>query len=277
MDEGRGTIVKKIGIVGCGAMGSTIAKAIVSDFKKQARLAALYDIDSGKSQKLGNILNKKNIVVSGLMDLIKKSDLVIESAHSNSSRDIALKAIKKKRDCLIMSVGGLIDAQDVLALAKRKGCKVYIPSGAICGIDGLKAHKMAGIKKVILTTRKPPLALKGAPYITENKIDLEKINQETLIFEGTAADAVLAFPQNTNVAATLSLAGIGKDKTYVRIVSSPEYSGNTHEIQIESDAGSTFIRCENSPSPDNPKTSYLAILSAIATLKGILDPVKIGA
>lgn len=267
--------IKRIGLVGCGAMGTKIAQAIVGEFSGVARICALYDIDSVKAHALSGKLKKRNLAAKSLQDLIKNSDFIVEAASSNVSADIARKAISQGRDCLIMSVGGLLDAFDVFALARKKGCSLHIPSGAICGIDGLKAHALARIKKVTLTTTKPAQALKDSPYVARNKINLSSIKKATEIFSGSAKEAVSYFPQNINVAATLSLAGIGGEKTRVRMVCAPA-GGNIHEIEIESEAGRTFVRCENEPSPDNPKTSYLAILSAIAALKRIFEPVKIG-
>ena len=268
--------LKRIGIVGCGAIGSKIAEAINSDLKDKAKLSALYDIDSVKARDLAGKLRKKNIIVLSLARLIRRSDLVVEASSAGAAADIAREALRNRRDCLIMSVGGLLGAEDIFDLAREKNCSVYVPSGAIAGIDALKAHKLANIKRVILTTRKSPQALSGAPYVIQKKIDLDNIKEETIIFEGSAQKAVAFFPQNINVAALLSLAGIGKEKTRVKIVCSPGYSRNIHEIEIESSAGKTFVRCENSPCPDNPKTSYLAVLSAIAALKEIFEPIKIG-
>src|SRR3989338_5091960 len=268
--------LKKIGIVGCGVIGSKIAQTVCSDLKGKAILNALCDLDLAKAKDLAGKLRKKNIVVSDLYELIRKSDFIVEAATAEVSADIARKAINSKRDCLIMSVGGVLDAPDIFSLAKKKGVSLHIPSGAVCGIDGLKAHRLAGLKKVLITPRKPAIAFKNAPYVTRNKIDLSRIKKETTLFSGKAKDAVKAFPQNINVAAVLSLAGIGKDKTMVRIIASPDTNINSHEIEIESKAGKSFIRCENPPCPDNPKTSYLAVLSAISALKQIFDPVKIG-
>lgn len=266
---------KRIGIVGCGAIGSKIAKAVCSDLKAQALLSALYDEDNNKAQKLAGLLKKRDIVVSSLRGLIKKADFVVEAASSKASAHIARQALSAGRDCMIMSAGGLLEDPGIFKLAREKGCFVYIPSGAICGVDGLKAHKLAGIKTVTLITRKPPDALKDSPYVIQNKLNLEALKEEREIFEGSAKQAVKFFPQNINVSAALSLAGLGKEKTRVKIICSP-CSKNIHEIEIESGAGKTFIRCENEPSPDNPKTSYLAILSAIATLRQIFAAVKIG-
>jgi len=146
----------------------------------------------------------------------------------------------------------------------------------VLGLDGVKAARLGAITEVTLTTRKPPAGLKGAPYIEEKGIDLDAIKDEELIFEGAAGEAIKAFPKNVNVSATLSLAGIGAEKTKVRIICSPKYVRNSHEIELKGEAGTFFIRAENVPSPDNPKTSYLAVLSALATLKGIASAVRVG-
>ncbi|MBI4708486.1 MAG: DUF108 domain-containing protein, partial [Candidatus Omnitrophica bacterium] len=155
-------------------------------------------------------------------------------------------------------------------------CQIYLPSGAICGLDGVKSASLGRIDKVTLTTRKPPRSLEGAPYLVSKGINLSQIKQETLLFEGTAEEAIRGFPQNVNVCATLSIAGIGPEKTRVKIITSPFYTSNIHEVEAEGAFGRLTVRTENVPSPQNPKTSYLAALSAIATLKQILEPVKIG-
>lgn len=267
----------KIGIAGCGAIGSSLAEAVVSKFAKRAELSGLYDIDVKKGSELSRKL-KKNVTAKSLEELINNSDLVIEAAGAHSSLDIAKKSVSSGRDVMVMSVGGLISGfLELKELAQQKNARVFIPSGAICGIDGLKASAQAKINKVTLTTKKPPKAFSSVQYIKDNKIDLDAIKKETVIFEGNALAAVKSFPQNINVAATLSLAGIGAEKTTVRIVASPEITRNIHEVEIQSEAGSIVTRTENVIHPNNPKTSYLAVLSAIAVLQQILEPVKIGA
>ena len=294
----------KIGIVGCGAIGSSLAKAIVSGFSKEAELVSLYDIDIEKAYNLSMALaigsqttalwpvalaigsqtmvsrpikfNKK-LAVLNLEDLINKADLVIEATKADVAFDIVKKVLSLSKDIMIMSVGGIIQHyQELKVLTEEKKARIFIPSGAICGIDGLKASSLGKINKVILTTRKPPKAFLGAPYVLKKKIRLDNIDKDTVLFEGNASQAIKAFPQNINVAATLSMAGIGPQETIVRIVASPTISRNIHEIEIESDAGKIITRTENVVHPDNPKTSYLAVLSAQATLKQILEPIKIG-
>ena len=265
----------KVGIVGCGTIGSEIALYCHDSLEDRVELTAICDIDKKKEGDLASRLNKK-VKILALDAVIGEADIVIESASAKISADIAEKCIAKGKDCLIMSVGGLLGKEGLLDSARSKGVKIYIPSGAVCGIDGLKAASIGEIESVTLITRKPPKGLIGAPYLVANNIDISKIGEERVVFEGSAEEAIKGFPQNVNVAAVLSLAGIGAKKTRVRIITSPEYRTNTHEIEITGDSGRITTRTENMPSKANPKTSALAVMAAIATLEGITDSVKIG-
>lgn len=261
---------KKIGIIGCGAMGSQIALYLQSRFRDKAIVSALSDIDSARAKWLANKIRPRPLV-AGIEDVIKKSDLVIEAASAEISGQIAEEAITLHKDVLIMSTGGLLDKLHLFEKARLKGIRIYIPSGAICGLDGLASASVGKIKKVILTTRKPIQGFRGSQYLAKHNIILEKIGKETLLFSGSARDAIKYFPQNINVAVTLSLCGVGPDKTMVRIFTSPVYTRNIHEILVEGQFGRFFTRTENVPSKENPKTSQLAIFSAMAKLKEILE------
>lgn len=265
----------RVGIIGCGTIGREIAKACEKRLRKNVRLFAICDIDEKKACELNKSLESK-VPILKVDDLIEKVDLVIESASAHVSGEIVEKAIRSQKDLFIMSIGGLLGKESLLRLAEETGIKVYLPSGAICGIDGLKAASIGRIDSVTLTTKKPPKGLKGAPYLKKSRVDLNKINGETLIFEGSARDAVENFPQNVNVCAALSLAGIGADKTRVRIITSPDYTRNVHEVEIIGDFGKITTKTENVPSETNPKTSALAVMSAIATLEGIVNSVRVG-
>jgi len=266
----------RIGIVGCGAIGSSLAKSIVRDFSKGSVLSALCDIDIDKARNLSRRLERR-IPVVNLGQLISKSDLVIEAASAKISSDIALAALRMNKDVMVMSVGGLVGRINKLkSLALKSGRKVYIPSGAISGIDAVKAARMGKIKTATLTTTKNPLAFKGVKYVENKWGRLGNIKKPLVLFSGPAQLAVRYFPQNINVAAVLSLAGIGADKTIVKIIASPEVNKNIHEISVIAEAGNITTRTENILHPENPKTSFLAVLSAQAVLKQILEPVKIG-
>jgi len=212
-------------------------------------------------------------------ELVRSVDLVIESASQNAVRFIVPQALEAGCDVMVLSVGALADDElrgTLFGLAKEHSCKLYFPSGAVVGIDGLNSASAAGISSVTLATRKPPSGLMGAPYVVEHGIELEKLEKETLLFEGPASEAVKAFPANVNVAATISLAGIGFERTRVKVIADPSLSRNVHEITVEGEFGKFSTRVENLPSPENPKTSYLAALSAVSTLKKILNPVQVG-
>jgi aspartate dehydrogenase len=266
----------RIGIVGCGAIGSSLAECIVRDFAKAAVLSALCDAEEKKAQVLSRRLGKGTLVTD-IAGLITKSDLIIEAASARCSAQVAMAAIQKKKDVMVMSVGGLVGAIDkIKRRAQRSGSKVYIPSGAISGIDAVKAAGMGRIKSATLTTTKNPASFKGVKYVEAKLKGLDKIKKPVILFSGPAREAVKYFPQNINVAAVLSLAGIGADRTGVRIVASPRVSKNIHEIDIVAEAGNISTRTENILHPENPKTSYLAVLSAQAVLKQVLEPVKIG-
>ncbi|MBI5416399.1 aspartate dehydrogenase [Candidatus Poribacteria bacterium] len=265
----------KAGIIGCGAIGREIGKAIIENIPS-IELIAISEIQPENINKFNQIV-KKNFNSISIQKLISGTDFIIESASAKISYEIACEALSCGKNVMIMSVGGLVhDFSKIFSLAKKHGGKLYIPSGAICGIDGLKAAACSKIYSVELTTRKPPQGFSGSEYLEKNNIKIENITHETCIFNGNAEKAVLAFPKNINVSLTLSLAGIGAEKTKVKIIADPACTTNIHEICVQGDFGKFYLKTENEPSPDNPKTSYMAILSAICILKNINNPISIG-
>ena len=266
----------KVGVIGCGTIGQELASACQKKFVTEVTLDAIADMDLSKARKLQSRLKPKPKILSA-EDLIKYCDLVIEAASKHASFDIAKRALSLGKDVMIMSVGGLLGRErEIFEIARTHRSCLYIPSGGVVGIDGLKAARIGKIYRVTLTTRKPPQGFEDAPYVIKHAIRLKNLKQEKLLFEGDAAAAVRGFPKNINVSATLSLAGLGAKKTKVRIIASPHMLVNVHEVYVQGDSGSFYTRCENFPSEQNPKTSRLAILSAVATLERILRNVKIG-
>lgn len=265
----------KIGLIGCGAIGKSLMMMAQKRFNDAFQITALCDLDHLKAKKLNKALGCGKVM--GFKALIKSCDLVVEAASAKISFDVAQEALLKKKNVLVMSIGGILGREGKLfEIARRNKKRIFLPSGAICGLDGVKALALAGIDSLTLKTYKPPQALKGAAFIEKNKIDLDGIKEETMIFSGTAQEAVASFPQNINVVAVLSVAASGLVVPRVEIYASPELSRNVHVIEVESKAARLLIRCENVPSPDNPKTSYLAILSALAMLSGVSDSVRVG-
>ena len=266
----------KIGIIGCGAIGTGIAKSIRKELQDRYRLNALYDIDGQKARGLARSIKSKGIVRASLDSLLKNCDIVVEAVNAKDTQHLIRRALAARKDVMVMSVGKLLNARNLFNLARKNNCHLLLPSGAIGGLDAVKAARLKGLSSITLTTRKPPQGLQNAPFLIKNKIDLSKIKKETTLFEGTVDEAVRGFPRNINVAATLALAAQARKRLKVRIRTSPDIKKNSHEIEATGAFGRLTARTENVPSPDNPKTSYLAVLSGIQTLKQFYDPVKVG-
>jgi aspartate dehydrogenase len=271
----------KIALIGCGNIGEILARAIERGDAGRVELTWVLDRTVEKCEKFVQKLHSKPSITTNLGEIIadREVDLVVEAASQAAVTGYAIKVLEAGKDLMVMSVGALADEkllQKMMETAERKQRKVYIPSGAILGIDGIRAAKLAGIDEVVLTTRKPAMTLAYSSYIKERRIDLGKLREPMVVFEGPAKEAVKAFPASVNVAATLSLSGIGFERTKVRIVADPTLDRNIHEVHIKSKGGEFFTQAKNLPSPDNPKTSYLAALSAVQTLANISSNFKLG-
>ena len=157
-----------------------------------------------------------------------------------------------------------------------KNRHVLVPSGAVGGLDVLRAARIGGLDTVELRTTKPPRALRGAPYLAAHRIDVDAFHGPTVVFDGPATEAVVGFPANLNVVAALSLAGIGPERTRVVLVADPTGERNIHEVTARGAFGELSLRLENRPTPGNPKTSLLAPLSALALLRRFSEPIQVG-
>lgn len=266
--------MKKVGIVGCGTIGREIAFAIVNGTIAM-ELVGVSDIAPGVAEDLKRELKKTDLEILDKEALVRKSELVVEAASPDAVSELLKLCIERGRDILVMSIGGLLGQEELLLQAQGK-ITIYRPSGALAGLDAIKAARLGNIRAVHLTTTKPPLGLEDAPFVKEKGMNLKDIRERTVIFDGKASEAIKGFPKNINVAALLSLATLGPRETKVTIIADPDVERNCHEIEIEGDFGKILTRTENLPSPNNPKTSFLASLSAIATLKDITSSLKIG-
>ncbi len=267
-----------IGIIGCGTIGVSICKA-VDEGTIDAHVRAIYDRHKEHVKNMETSLEHLQPELMEPAKMFEHIDLLVECASQQAVSEIIPAALRAKCDVMIMSVGAFADHElynEIRDIAKENDCKVYLPSGAIVGLDGIRSASVEEIYSVTLTTEKPPSGLAGAPYIVQNDIDIDNIKNKTLLFEGSASEAVKLFPANVNVAATLSIAGIGFEKTNVRIIANPELTRNIHEINVKGAFGEFNSKVENVPSPTNPRSSFLAPLSAIATLKKITDPFQVG-
>lgn len=268
-------------MVGCGAIGTVIANAIDGGKAGDISLIIVYDIIRERAEKLSSRLKHKPIIAESIDDVLRREDvqIVIEAASQEAVRQYALKVLSSNKDLMVMSTGALLDdalLAEITEAAKRGGRRIYVPSGAIVGLDNIKSAAIGRVEEVTLITRKPPMSLKGAPYVERSKVDLTLLREPLTLYEGIAREAVKLFPQNVNVAASLSLAGIGPDKTRVRIIVDPNIKNIIHEIYVKGEFGEIRTKTINKPCPTNPKTSYIAALSAIATLRKISGTLIIG-
>lgn len=270
----------QVGVLGCGAIGRLIIDAIAAGRAGDAVLAAVADLPEREADlaAIARATGCRYTTDPRQLPALGAA-LVVEAAGVAAVRMHAVPLLATA-DLLMMSVGAMADAgfsADVVAAARSAGRRVYLPSGAIAGLDGVRAAAGARLDAVVLTTRKPPAGLKGAPYFNEHPVDLDALPGPTVVFEGSAAEAIAAFPANVNVAVTLSLAGLGPEATRVRVVAEPGLTRNIHEISVRGEFGELTIQAANVPSPDNPRTSYLAALSALAALRRITSPLQVGA
>ena len=253
-----------LGIIGCGAIGSDIA--LFADELDDIETIYLYDkVKEAENRLAGRI--KKGRIARDIDELIERSDVVFECASQEAVYQYSEKVLRAGKDLVIMSIGALLDdelRERLVRIAKEKRCKIYLPSGALCGIDGISAARIGGLSEVTLVTTKPPESF--------GRKDEERV----VLYHGPAREAVKLFPQNINVAACVSLAGIGSDKTEVKIVSDPVAARIHHKVLAHGRFGRLRAEVENMPNPKNPKSSYLASLSAMAILKRIIDPIQIG-
>ena len=275
----------KVAIIGCGAIGREIALSIDAKKISNCNLSILFDTDSMKLESLNKDLQSKpSSTFNDFNELITSNDyrdvnLVIEAASVQAAHTYMATILKQRKDIMIMSMGAFSDPEfheTIIKLLTDGDNNVYLPSGAIGGADIIRSVKDY-IDEVTIVTTKSNKSLKGAPYFYNNGIDIDIIKEKKVIFDGNAINAIKEFPSNVNISALVSLAGIGFEKTRIIIVVDPKITSNQHEIKVKWKFGSFQIKVDNMPSPDNPKTSYLAILSAIECLRGICTKnLKIG-
>jgi aspartate dehydrogenase len=273
---------KTIGLMGCGTIGTHLAMAVDSGRVANASVTGLFDIVDANARDLKTRLKSTPQVYDNFDRFVDSTaDIVIESASQQAVKNFAKRIIESGKDFMVMSVGALADIQflaELLELTPIKDgqSKIYVPSGAIAGIDAIRSVRHTA-DSISITTKKSPKALAGAPFFTTRNVSLDNITKVTEIYKGSAVEAVKLFPANVNVAAVLSLAGIGVEKTMVRILADPEATTNQHEIVATGSFGEIKISVNNVTAPGNPKTSFLAVLSAIECLRSICeDGIRIG-
>lgn len=266
--------VLRVAVGGFGAIGTAIVRALDAGIPG-LELRAVSARDRMKAQdRLAGLRAKPRLV--GLSQLAALADVVVECAPASVYDQVAAPAIDAGRVLLTMSSGALLSREDLIERSKTTGARIIVPSGGILGLDALRAAVEGNVHSVTLITRKPPRGLAGAPYVVERKIPVLELTSPELIFRGNAREAALAFPANANVAATLSLAGIGPARTRVEIWAVPGLEENLQELHVRSDSADFDISLSSRPLAENPRTGSLTPKSAIAALRSLTSQLLIG-
>jgi aspartate dehydrogenase len=264
----------KVALAGFGAIGGALARRLdrgIADL----RLAAISarDLENAKLRTAGLARPVPVLPPGALPD---HADVIVECAPAAAFRAIAEPALRAGRVLMPVSVGALLEHPDLIELARTSGARIIVPTGALLGLDAVRAAAEGEIDSVRMITRKPPEGLAGAPYLERHGIEVAGLSEPLKVFEGTAREGARGFPANVNVAAALSLAGIGPDRTRLEIWADPAVTRNTHRIVVEADSARFEMQIENVPSEENPRTGKITALSVIAALRGLVASLKIG-
>jgi aspartate dehydrogenase len=263
----------RIAIAGLGAIGRALARRLAAGVPG-LELACVAVRDRGKAEAW---MEEEGIdcPIVPLAEMPRHADLAVEAAPAAILEEICRPMLEAGRKVMVLSAGALLPRPELIELAKERGGQIIVPTGALIGLDAVTAAAEGTINAVRMTTRKPPRGLIGAPYLEKNGISVEGLNEAKRVFSGTAREAAAGFPANVNVAAALSLAGIGPDRTTIDIWADPAVTRNCHTIEVESDSATFSMTIENIPS-ENPKTGRITALSALAALRKLHSPLRVG-
>jgi aspartate dehydrogenase len=263
----------RVAVAGLGAIGSKVVKALDEGIDGLVLTAvSVQNVEKHRAWLSGLTAIPKILPIEALAEA---ADIVVECAPSTLVRSIVAPVVARGKCAVVLSVGALLENDDLIGLAKENGGQIIVPTGALIGLDAVTAAAVGTIHSVQMVTCKPVGGLAGAPYIVENEIDIERITEPLKIFDGSAREAAKGFPANLNVAVALSLAGIGADRTRVQIWADPTVTRNMHRIEVESDSARFSMSIENIPS-ENPRTGLITALSVIACLRKLRASLRVG-
>ena len=264
-----------VGIAGLGTMGRALARALDAGELPGLRLGAVSAHNPEPARAWMQARLRQVVDCVDFAGLAERCDWVVECAPARLLRAIAEPALQRGRRLVVMSGGALLDAPDLIELARRQGTQIHLPTGGLLGLDAVSAAREGVIHSVQLITRKPIAGLLGAPLLAEQGLDITQLEAPLCLFRGNAQAARRGFPANVNVAVALSLAGIGPERTQVEVWADPTVTRNTHTIRVDSDSASFSMTIENIPS-ENPKTGRIAAQSLIACLRKAHAPLRVG-
>jgi aspartate dehydrogenase len=265
----------RVAIAGLGAIGLEVARRVDQGAIAGLELVAISARDADKARrKLAGFRTHPKLVA--LAELALEADIVVECVPAEYFLAAAEPPIRLGRILIPLSVGALLGHMHLADLARETGARIVVPSGAIAGLDAVRAVAESEVESIRLVTRKPPASLAGAPYLVEKGIAVDRIKEPLLLFSGRARDAFKGFPANLNVSVALALAGVGPDRTEVEVWADPTVTRNTHTITVKSRSSDLTITIENRASAENPRTGTITPLSVIAALRRLTAPLVIG-
>lgn len=265
----------KLAIAGLGAIGMRAAREVDAGNVPGIQLVAVSAQDHARAAKRVAEFNTPPQVLS-LAELADVADIIVECAPAAVFAELASAAIEQGRCLIPLSVGALLNHPQMIERAKETGARIIVPTGALIGLDTVRAMAVGKIHSVTLITRKPPKGLAGAPHLTENSINIDGLTEPLCVLRGSARDAARGFPANVNVAAALALAGVGPEETQVEVWADPTIDRNIQSVTIISDSGEATMTMNNIPSDENPRTGRIVANSVIATLQRMTAPLVAG-
>lgn len=265
----------KIGIAGIGAVGASVARALDRGEIPGCELVALSARNAERAAAFKGTLDTPVPFVP-LDDLASEADAVLEALPPTLFDRVAHPVLRAGKTLIAMSASQLLDREDLVELAATAGGRIIIPSGAILGIDAVKAAAVSTLHEVKIITRKPPNSLASASYVIKNGLSLERLEEAVCILKGTVREVAKEFPANVNVAAAISLAGFGPDRTQMEIWADPALSLNTHTVSVRSDSSNFSMSIQNTPSFENPATGRITYQSVIALLREMSAVLRLG-
>jgi aspartate dehydrogenase len=265
----------QVAVAGLGTIGTKVAQTLDAGSLPGMTLAAVSGRDVARTQAAAEKLASRPRVMA-TERLAEQAEVVVDCAPSAAFAGLARSVVEAGRTLVTVNAGALLKHLELVDAAKASGGRIIVPTGALLGLDAVRAAAEGNIQHVTMITRKPPNGLEGAPYLVQNKISLIGLNTAKLLFSGNAAEGAKGFPANVNVAAALGLAGIGPERTTLEIWADPSVDRNIHRIEVESDSARLRLEIENVPSLENPRTGKITALSVIACLRGMVAPLRVG-
>ncbi len=264
----------KVGIAGLGTIGSKVAEVLDRGIPGLLLVAVHTRTESTALEHMRNYKSEVPLVSAG--ELAEQADIIVDCVPKQGFRAVVEPGLKAGRTIVTVSGAALLANEDLIDLAEKHGGRLILASGALLGLDAIRAAAEGEIYSVTMVTRKPPKSLQGAPHLVENKIEVSNLAEPLLVFKGSAYDGAIGFPSNVNVAAAVGLAGIGARNTQLEIWADPCRTRNTHTIRVDADSARFEMTIENIPSESNPGTSKITALSVITALRGLVQSLKVG-